>query len=50
MFAALEDLDCNVDINMAWDNIRDNIKILAKGLIKRYSSRNNSLATNFKNY
>jgi hypothetical protein len=26
-FAALENLDDNVDINRAWENIRENIKI-----------------------
>jgi hypothetical protein len=29
-FSALGDLDDNVDINRAWDNIRDNINISAK--------------------
>jgi hypothetical protein len=29
-FAALEDLDAEVDINSAWDTIRENIKISAK--------------------
>jgi hypothetical protein len=29
-FAALEDLDAEVEINSAWEMIRDNIKILAK--------------------
>jgi hypothetical protein len=29
-FAALEDLDIEVDINSAWETIRENIKISAK--------------------
>jgi hypothetical protein len=29
-FAALEDLDAEVEINSAWETIRENIKILAK--------------------
>jgi hypothetical protein len=29
-FAALEDLDAEVEINNAWEMIRENIKILAK--------------------
>jgi hypothetical protein len=29
-FAALEDLDAEVEINSAWEIIRENIKILAK--------------------
>jgi hypothetical protein len=29
-FAALEDLDAEVDINSAWEMIRENIKIVAK--------------------
>jgi hypothetical protein len=29
-FAALEDLDAEVEINSAWDMIRENIKITAK--------------------
>jgi hypothetical protein len=29
-FAALENLKDNGDINMAWDNIRENIKILSQ--------------------
>jgi hypothetical protein len=29
-FAALENLEDSVDINRAWDNIRENIKILAQ--------------------
>ena len=30
-FAALENLNCNGDINEDWENIKDNIKISAKG-------------------
>jgi hypothetical protein len=30
MFAALEDLDTEVEINSAWETIRENIKISAK--------------------
>jgi hypothetical protein len=30
MFAALEDLDAEVDINSAWETIREIIRILAK--------------------
>jgi hypothetical protein len=30
-FAALEDLDAEVEINSAWETIRENIKISAKG-------------------
>jgi hypothetical protein len=29
-FAALEDLDAEVEINSAWETIRENIKISAK--------------------
>jgi hypothetical protein len=29
-FAALEDLDAEVELNSAWEMIRDNIKISAK--------------------
>jgi hypothetical protein len=29
-FAALENLDDNVDVKRAWENIRENIKISAK--------------------
>jgi hypothetical protein len=32
MFSALEDLEDNGDINRTWDNIRENIKILALGV------------------
>ena len=30
-FAALENLNYSEDINRAWENIKENIKILAKG-------------------
>jgi hypothetical protein len=30
MFAALEDLDAEVEINSAWETIRDNITISGK--------------------
>jgi hypothetical protein len=30
-FAALEDLDVEVEINSAWETIKENIKISAKG-------------------
>jgi hypothetical protein len=30
-FAAMEDLDTEVEINSAWETIRENIKISAKG-------------------
>jgi hypothetical protein len=32
-FAALEDLDAEVEINSAWETIRENIKITAKEYI-----------------
>jgi hypothetical protein len=31
MFAELEDLDAEVEINTIWETIRENIKISAKG-------------------
>ena len=30
-FAALENLDVDEDVNRAWENIKENIKTLAKG-------------------
>jgi hypothetical protein len=36
MFAALEDLDAEVEINSAWKTIRDNIKISAKESLGYY--------------
>jgi hypothetical protein len=35
-FAALEDLDAEVDINSAWETIRENIKISAKESLGYY--------------
>jgi hypothetical protein len=35
-FAALEDLDAEVDINNAWETIRDNIRISAKESLGYY--------------
>jgi hypothetical protein len=35
-FAALEDLDAEVDNNNAWETIRDNIKISAKESLGYY--------------
>jgi hypothetical protein len=31
-FESLEDLDAEVDINSAWETIRENIKVSAKGI------------------
>jgi hypothetical protein len=36
MFADLEDFDTEVDINGAWETIRENIKISAKNVIDYY--------------
>jgi hypothetical protein len=36
MFAALENLDTEVDVNKAWDTIRENIKRSAKGSLGYY--------------
>jgi hypothetical protein len=38
-FAALEDLDTEVEINSAWETIRENIKILAKESLGYYDLR-----------
>jgi hypothetical protein len=38
-FAALENLEDNGAINMAWDTIRENIKILTKGSIGQCESK-----------
>jgi hypothetical protein len=38
-FAALEDLDAEVEINSAWETIRENIKILAKDSVGYYESK-----------
>jgi hypothetical protein len=35
-FTALENLDTEVDINKAWENIRENIKISAKKCLCYY--------------
>jgi DNA repair ATPase RecN len=35
-FAALENFDDNVDMNRAWENIRENVKISAKESLGRY--------------
>jgi hypothetical protein len=39
MFAALEDLDTEVEINSAWETIRENIKISAKESLGYYELR-----------
>jgi hypothetical protein len=31
MLAALDSLNCNEDINKAWENVEENIKTSAKG-------------------
>jgi hypothetical protein len=36
MFAALENLDADVDINRAWKTIRENIKISAEERLSYY--------------
>jgi hypothetical protein len=36
MFAALEDLDTEMEINSAWETIRENIKISAKESLDFY--------------
>jgi hypothetical protein len=38
-FAALEDLDGEVEINSAWEMIEENIKISAKGSIGYYAMK-----------
>jgi hypothetical protein len=38
-FAALEDLDTEVEINSAWETIRENIKISAKESLGYYELR-----------
>jgi hypothetical protein len=38
-FAALEDLDTKVEINRAWQTIRENIKISAKESLGYYELR-----------
>jgi hypothetical protein len=36
MFAALEDLDAEVDINSAWETVGENIRISAKESLGYY--------------
>jgi hypothetical protein len=44
MFAALEDLkDDNVDINKAWESIRDNMKASATESLGYYQSKKHKL-------
>jgi hypothetical protein len=38
-FAALEDLDAEVEINTIWETIRENIKILAKERLGYYEPK-----------
>jgi hypothetical protein len=42
-FAALEDLDAEVDINSAWGTIRENIKISAKEDLGYYELKKHKL-------
>jgi hypothetical protein len=51
-FAALEDLDTEVEINSAWETIRENIKISAKESLDYYELRNIShgLTKDAQNY
>jgi hypothetical protein len=37
---ALEDLDAGVEVNSAWETIRENIKMSAKDSLGYYESRN----------
>jgi hypothetical protein len=39
-FAALEDLDTEVEINSAWETIRENIKISAKESLDYFEFKN----------
>jgi hypothetical protein len=39
MFAALEDLDTVVNVNSAWETIRENIKISAKESLGYYEMK-----------
>jgi hypothetical protein len=39
-FAALEDLDAEVEINSAWETIRENIKISAKESLSHFELKN----------
>jgi hypothetical protein len=38
-FAALEDLDTKVDVNSAWETIRENIKFSAKECLGYYEMK-----------
>jgi hypothetical protein len=40
-FAALENLDTEVDVNKAWETIRENIKISAKESQSYYEPKKN---------
>jgi hypothetical protein len=40
-FVALEDLDAEVEINSAWDKIRENIKISAKESLDYHDLKKN---------
>jgi hypothetical protein len=42
-FAALENLDVDVDINRAWENIRDNTNISAKESLGHYELKQHKL-------
>jgi hypothetical protein len=42
-FAALLNLDTEVDIDRAWETIRENIKIFAKGSLGYYELKNKPL-------
>jgi hypothetical protein len=48
MFAALEKLDTEVDVNKAWETIRENIKISAKESLGYCDSMPETLVTNYK--
>jgi hypothetical protein len=39
-FAALKNLDTEMNINRAWETIRNNIKISAKGSLRCYELKN----------
>jgi hypothetical protein len=51
-FAALENLNDNNDINRAWKNIKENVKISAKDSLgcMNKSSPNNGLIKNVHNF
>jgi hypothetical protein len=42
-FAALENLDVEVDINRAWETVRENIKISAKGSLGCYKLKKHKI-------